>query len=125
METKVVKAVAVISEDGFLSKSAPVVKPRAMPAMILLSFDQRSLLTRDRIVTYDDMRYQGKFDGALPQGYEAPRYDRPHHQGWNNADNQWYNAAVLGEYLSRQVAKADHSCIGTGMIVDLVNAAAK
>ena len=127
MDTKVVKAVAIIASDGFLAKSAPIFKPRAKPTMILLSYDQRMILTRSKLASYEEMRYQGKFPGALPQGYNKPNYNARYSHGWINADNQWYNAPELADYLNMRVKNTEDDStltIGGDMVVKLVNQAA-
>ena len=121
-----IKAVAVIDEDGFLAQSAPTHKPRGRPTLILLTHKQRNTLTgNDRLIPYDDIRYQGKFDGSLPTGYLSPDMQKVAVHGWSNAENQWYNAADLHTFLFYQKEHAKHDLRwNESMIYDLILAAA-
>jgi hypothetical protein len=120
------KAVSVVAAGGFLCQSAPTFKPRARPALILLTHDQRNKL--HSLVTYEDQRYQAKFDGALPAGYKSIRADGKRLElahGWSNAENQWYNAADLAGWLNfRAAGVKDDLTVGASMMIELINMAA-
>jgi len=107
-------AVAVVCGGGFFHESAPTYKPRGKPRMILLTYEQRMAIERPfgyynprELIGRYDREYQGKFPGALPQGYLTVDKDFSRANTWGNAESQWVVAAELWDFLSSRIDKAE------------------
>lgn len=120
------KAVAVIREGGFLAESAPVVKPRGKPVMILLTDKQRRRL--DNFIDSEDYQWQGKYEGMLPWGWTEPEKKPGRHVKWYTAHSAWFDVVELLSWLHKKVdamPDKDLITIGADLVIHLLAEAAK
>lgn len=118
-------SVAAIGMGGFIAESAPVLIEGKRPnrtIWILLTDTQRTKLERWAKIRHDDMHYQGKFPGALPQGWEVLHQtgDR-RKQSWINASNQWFDAQELAVYIQNRDCQDTN---GMELLKNIIDAAA-
>ncbi len=101
-------AAAVTVEQGFLLDTAAYARRKGGKFSVLLTHDQRGRLERHGLVTYENIRWQGSYAGALPKGFRDPQLKEMCASDWLNAENQWFDVESLLAFV-RRAEKPDGS----------------